>query len=93
MIDGNVQEFVDTLSLGEEVIFEYRGQRLFAQGYNLSRDRAVFRIDRWAPEPLETVYECHDTSVSKCSERFLEEKFFDGRSFWEAEQEITWCDP
>ena len=93
MIDGNPQEFVDTLYLGEEVLFEYRHQRLFAQGYNLCDDKAVFRIDRWTPEPLETVYEYLDTSVSKCVERFLEEKFFDGRSFWEVEKEITWCDP
>ena len=92
MIDGNPQEFVDTLYLGEEVIFEFHQQRLFAQGYNLSKNEAVFRIDRWRPEPLETVYESHGTSVSKCVERFLEEKFFDGRSFWEVEKEITWCD-
>jgi len=31
MIDGNPQEFVDTLYLGEEVLFEYHWQRLFAQ--------------------------------------------------------------
>ena len=93
MINGNPQEFVDTLYLGEEILFEYRHQRLFAQGYNLSKNEAVFRIDRWIPEPLETVYECYNTSVSKCVERFLEEKFFEGRTFWEVEKEIEWCDP
>ena len=93
MINGNPQEFVDTLHLGEEVLFEYRHSRFFAEGYNLSKNEAVFRVDRWAPEPLETVYECHDTSVSKCVERFLEETFFEGRSFWEVEKEIEWCDP
>lgn len=33
MINGNVDEFLDNLWVGEEVIFIYNGKKYFAQGY------------------------------------------------------------
>ena len=81
MINGDKQKFVDTLRLGEEVLFEYRQHKFYAEGYNFSKNEAVFQIDRWTPERHKTVYKRYDTSVLKCVDHFLEEAFFDGGSY------------
>ena len=38
------------------------------------------------------IYEDSDNNLDLIKKRFLEAKIFDGKSFWEVEQELAWLD-
>lgn len=89
MKGGNVQEFVDTLSLGLEKEFSFRGKKLFAQGW--AEDGAyTLTLDQWEPSREGHVWSYKSTSWDECWEAFVNAPVFDGLTFWEAEGEIEW---
>lgn len=42
MINGNINEFIEKLLDGEEVIYVYQGKKYFSQGYNLDDGMYMF---------------------------------------------------
>lgn len=91
MINGNINEFVDKLWSGEELIYTYNGKKFFSQGYIGEKGQYRFELQQWEPEGkvLWSVEGCdHQSSL----DTFLKQPLFDGKTFWEAEPEIEWVD-
>lgn len=91
MLNGNIKEFVDKLWGGEELIYTYKGKKYFSQGYVLENGLYRFEVQQWEPEGKMLWYVeglDHQASLDK----FLEQPLFDGKRFWDAEQEMEWVD-
>ncbi len=90
MKNGDISEFVDGLYHGDERIFLYRGQKFFIEGLSYD-DKNHLLLYRWEPKS-----ECVWDGVSEigrfCVDKFLQAPLFDGKTFWEVEQEIEWVD-
>lgn len=91
MINGNVNEFIDNLSCGEELIFIYGKQKFFLQGYKENGKFTLF-LDRWEPPSDDYVWIGVGDEKHYPVEKFLSAKLWDGRDFWSAESEIEWTD-
>ncbi|MEG0919193.1 MAG: hypothetical protein RR967_01820 [Anaerovoracaceae bacterium] len=49
MINGDVKEFVDKLYYGDELIFLYKNQKFFLQGFLEDDGKCTTYLDRWKP--------------------------------------------
>ncbi len=89
MKNGNVNEFVDHIHYGDELWIIYRGRKFLLEGWTNdgTLDLCLFEV---AENGEMHVWkgDTHHYSV----EAFLRAEIWDGRSFWEAEQEIEWVD-
>lgn len=92
MINGNVREFVDRMYYGDELIFVYRNQKFFLQGFQ--EDDGICRtyLDRWDPPGEDYIWIGEGDGKGFPVDDFLEEKLWDGRTFWQAESEMEWVD-
>ena len=91
MLNGNIREFVDKLWGGEELIYTYNGKKYFSQGYTFENGIYRFEVQQWEPEGKMLWYVeglDHQSSLDK----FLEQPLFDGKRFWDAEQDMEWVD-
>lgn len=91
MNTGDAQAFIDGLYYGDERFFLYKGNKYFIQGYFVNRKPMleVYIID--SPENnfhWQAFSEDNNYPVSE----FEKAKIFEGKNFWEAEQEIEWVD-
>ena len=95
MIDGNVAEFIDKLYYEDHYVI-YNGEKYFFNGcqtskdntgniisvtleiYNLSIDRTVFSITK--------------SSAMECIEAFEEAPIWNGKTFWDIENQMQWVD-
>lgn len=90
MIDGNVHEFLDLLSRGFEVIFVYDNKKYCAQGW-LEEGIYELNVAQWEP------WVDHYIWIKRSAEgydmnAFKNDKIFDGKSFWEIQEDIQWVD-
>ncbi|MCM1523374.1 MAG: hypothetical protein NC120_02840 [Ruminococcus sp.] len=91
MINGDVKEFINGLYYGDERFFTYNKSKYFIQGYSQNQKPMLVL---YVLEPADNnfkwqaVSENSDYPVSE----FEEAKIFNGKTFWEAEQEIEWLD-
>ena len=89
MIDGNVKEFVDSLYDATEKEYLFRGRHQMIQGY--FKDGVwTYYIQQFNPDADGLIWECSAKTVKECVEEFLKAKIFEGKTFYEAEKEITW---
>ncbi len=90
MINVDVYEFLDTVDSGQDIEYSYNGVRYWYQGYtqNGVRCMEVFRHDFCEEEGL-YYRRCVDKGVS-FSEIFVKEPLFEGKTFWEVEQDVAW---
>ncbi len=91
MINGNIDEFVDKLWGGEEVIYTYHGKKYFSQGYTLENGDYHFELQMWEPT-TKLLWKINGYTKQESLNAFLKEPFFDGKTFWEAEKEMEWVD-
>lgn len=94
MINGDLNIFLDLMKRGEELIFTYRGQKFFLEGwYDEKTELASLSLDRWEPAPGFRVWEGTPSKSDYFNiDEFCNAKLFDGKSFWEIEPEIEWVD-
>lgn len=93
MIDGDPKVFIDELYYGQEHTFIFNGGKYMVQGYITDDNRRkieMFSYDLETPDFYWVAY-------SKLEEEFPVKEFekaklFNGKTFWEVEQEITWTD-
>ena len=95
MINGNVNEFVDGLYYGDERWFMFRGIKYFIQGW-VKNEEFTLELEQMEPylyqdSPLWTKT-CSCDQKQEAVESFLKAPLFDGKTFWEAEQEMEWVD-
>jgi hypothetical protein len=90
--NGDVYEFVDKMRYGDELIFMYRGEKYFLQGYRENDGICTTYLDRWYPPANDYIWvgkgEPHKFPVDE----FLAHKLWDGKNFWDAENEMEWVD-
>ena len=91
MINGDVNEFLDLLSRGFEVVFTFHGKKYFAQGYSEDGLNFKLMVDQWEPEINYFIW----TNVTEGDyniKAFENAKIFEGKSFCEVQDEIVWFD-
>lgn len=91
MINGNIDEFMDKLWSGEELIYTYNGKKYFSQGYIMDDGKYRFELQRWEPD-ADILWKTEGLSNQDSLEAFLKEPLFDGKTFLEVEKEIEWVD-
>lgn len=91
MINGNIDEFVDKLWGGEELIYTYDGKKYFSQGYILDNGQYRFELQEWEPKEKMLWY-VEGLTHQKSFDDFMKLPIFNGKTFWQVEQEIEWVD-
>ena len=64
MINGDVNDFVDRISYGDELIFTFHGRKYFLQGYHDLGGLWTTYRDRWEPPADDYIW------VGKCDFHF-----------------------
>ncbi len=90
MINGDPHDFVETIYSGQDMTFWFHGKRYYFQGYNKA-DGFFMEIYHMDP-PYEDFWSFFGADSGVCGDAFLEAPIFDGKTFWEVEQEIEWFD-
>ncbi len=95
MINGNTNEFFDNMYHGDEFEISYKEKQYFIQSYYNNFKTYMHEINVRQTNPKidnDTIFECKSNNPQKNIEDFQNAKIFDGKSFWDVEQEITWID-
>ncbi|MEG2044895.1 MAG: hypothetical protein RR088_02785 [Clostridia bacterium] len=92
MINGNLTEFVDKIYFGDELIFMYKGQKFFLQGFLEDDGICTTYLDRWEPPVDDYIWVSKGDSKKFPVEKFLNAKIWDNKSFLDVESEIEWVD-
>ncbi len=95
MKNNNVNEFLDHTTY-EECAVIYHGKKYFFYGMLFHKNMEVYSYDiaQWDTngEHVKFVFqETADTS-DKLLEKFYAAPIWDGKTFWQAEQEMEWVD-
>ena len=95
MINGDdPKDFIDGLYYGDERWFVFRGTKYFIQGIS-TKEGDNKRLQVWAWEEdhrAEHLVEFYAKDGKYPVKEFENAKIFDGKSFWEVENEIQWMD-
>ena len=91
MINGNVNEFVDHIYYGDELIFSYKGKKYFLQGFK-ENNKCTLYLDCWLPPGKDYFWVKKGTESAYPVEEFLNAKLWDGKNFWEVEKDMEWLD-
>lgn len=94
MEGGKIKDFIESFSY-QSVAVIFKSQKYFSDGISQNENgKYTFYIDLWDNEgnSKETVYEFTGDSISECIEAFENAPIWDGKSFYQAEQEIEWID-
>ena len=95
MINGNTNEFFDNMYHGDEFEISYKEKLYFIQSYYNDFKTYIHEIIVKQTNPKidnDTIFECKSNNPQQNIEDFQNAKIFEGKSFWEVEQEITWID-
>ena len=94
MEGGQVIDFFDAFYY-QSVEFIFKGESYFSDGRtSLSVGKSSFFVMRGKErgECLEDVYDFEGTSIPECIAAFENAPIWDGKTFWQAEQEMEWVD-
>jgi hypothetical protein len=94
MINGKVSDFVDQLYYGQELVFLYGGKKYFIQGW-WSEDRtiATLVLEEMNTQPFTGyLWEYQAEEMSKCADAFLSVSLWNGKTFLQIENDVTWID-
>lgn len=95
MINGNASEFIDELTYQDHYV-NYQGQKYFFNGCqcktNSNGDISSVTLEVYNLTTDTTAFTTTQQSIARCIEVFESSKFFNGKSFWEAEKEMEWVD-
>ncbi len=89
MRNGDVREFVDHIYYGDELWFIYERKKYFLEGWTNDG-----RLDLYLYEmiPNGKTYIWNGNKTKYPVEAFLSAKIWNGKSFWDIEQDIEWVD-
>ena len=92
MKNGDIKEFLDLLYLGQELLFIFRGQKFFIQGW-WKDDKARMVLDNVSIEPFSGyVWEYDSKTMKECADAFLAAPIWDGKEFLQVESEVEWTE-
>ncbi len=93
---GNVNEFIDNLSFQDEMI-RYKGKLYYFYGVRFDKVRNIYytSIDEFNDDInhfSRELFYFESSSSKECFEHLTEDKYWNGKSFWDVESEFTWVD-
>lgn len=92
---GNVNEFLDCFTF-EAVAVMYKGRKYFTDGVCFDESAGIysFFIDEWNEnnEFVRRVFSAEAKTIPECLKMLEEAPIWDGKTFWEAEDGMTWVD-
>lgn len=91
MKNGNLSDFVDGLYYGYEMLFEYNGTKYFIQGWTQDGKYYMF-LDIPDKKLADYVWKYEASTMRECAEAFLNEKLWNGKTFYDVEKDTTWID-
>ena len=94
MINGDVNIFLENLYYGNEMNFAYADKQYFIQGWTKNK---IFTLELCQTIPITTnegycIWKYSSNDSQEVVSKFLEEKLFNGKTFWAVEQEIEWLE-
>ncbi len=91
MINGDVKEFIDGLYYGDERFFMFKGCKYFLQGYYVEGKPM---LEMYVLEPADSNFKWQAISDNESYpvSEFESANIFNGKTFWQVEQEIEWVD-
>lgn len=94
MKDGNVNEFLDKILYQEEAVIYHDRKYFFNPGYDEAKGIYRLRIEIWDDNDcfVEDVFYSTGKNQGENLQNFLSAPLWDGKTFWQAEQEMTWVD-
>lgn len=87
--NGDAHAFVDHIHYGDELWFLYREKKYFLEGWS-NNNHLELCLYEMSDTGKKYIWE--GTPTRYPVDAFLHAPLFDGRTFWEAEQDITWID-
>ena len=91
MINGNVQAFIEGLYYGDERFFLYNGMKYFIQGY-YENEKPILVLYVLEPADNDFKWQAISDNNDYPVAEFENAKIWGGKSFWEAEKDMTWVD-
>lgn len=89
---GNVNQFLENITWQEEAVL-YDGQKYFFNPCSY-HDHANLEIQQWnlRNEWVCDFYEITAASIDECIKKMTAAPIWNGKTFWEAESEMTWTE-
>lgn len=91
MINGDSKEFIDGLYYGDERFFYYDHCKYFIQGYYTS-GKPMLILYILEPSDIDFEWSAVSDNESYPVPEFENAAIFDGKTFWQVEQDIEWVD-
>ena len=95
MINGDANVFIDQLSYEDHYVL-FNDVKYFLNGCQVSENDEGkiinVRLEVYDLTSQTTIYSVTKKSASECLVAFQDAKIWNGKSFWEVEQEIEWVD-
>ena len=82
-----ISQFITELYNNLQMEFIYHDNRYMISGYVGASDE-IYTLELWNITTNTLVFKCSDKLREKCVEQFEDSKVFDGRTIYEAEDEI-----
>ena len=80
--------FIDALYINPEIEFEYAGKKYLVSGYRDDNNEYLLRVDTIEASSRQ-IFFIRDEDVQKCVTAFEQARLFDGRTIYEAHDEIA----
>lgn len=94
MEGGRVNDFIEAFSC-QSVAFMYKGEKYFSDGITTNSDGKysffIIKVDDNG-EFLSDIYEYEGSSVADCIAAFETAPVWNGKTFYDVENEMTWVD-
>lgn len=96
MEGGNVKEFIDNLTI-QDAMVRYEGSLYYFYGIRFDDKKKLYytSIDKFRNNIYEfesEFYYYESTDMSDCLNHLLEDKYWNGKSFYEVEKFMKWVD-
>ena len=93
MKNGDIKEFLYLLYLGQEIVFDFHGQKYFLEGWS-NKEESTMALDIVSSEEPFSGYawEHRAKTMKECADAFLSAPIWEGKEFLQVESEIDWTD-
>ena len=95
MINGDANVFIDQLSYEDHYVL-FNGVKYFLNGCQVNKNDEgkiiSVRLEVYDLTSQTTIYSVTKKNVFECLVAFQDAKIWNGKSFWEVEQDIEWVD-
>lgn len=95
MINGNANDFIDKLSYEYHYVL-FNGIKYFLNGCQVSKNGegkvVSVRLEVYDLTNNVTIFSVTKSTISECLSGFQDAKIWNGKSFWDVEQDIEWVD-